>query len=221
MHLLGNESSGWGVPLHQTHILSLCVLFLELSLVLHHARTPSEKYEATKKRKGAIEALKAIAPDNVDPGELKVDELEAALKEAKDVGAGMFEVPDDTAFGERAIKHAEWKLQVARHVHAGGLASDMEEKQTVTGKEDDGLPDPERKEMQEEVAAARAAGEDLQVRALGRAPWSPCHNVLCWAAGPHARDVHPRADRLFQDIQETEGRVGTNQRPGTSALHDM
>ena len=77
-----------------------------------------------------------------------MDELEAALKEAKDVGAGMFEVPDDTAFGERAIKHAEWKLQVARHVHAGGSASDMEEKQTVTGKEDDGVPDPERKEMQ-------------------------------------------------------------------------
>ena len=58
-------------------------------------------YELGKKRKGAIDALKALSPEKVDDHDIDIPMLEAGLKDAARVGASQFKMPGDHGFGTR------------------------------------------------------------------------------------------------------------------------
>ena len=70
-------------------------------------------YELGKKRKGAIDALKALTPDAVDPNEIDIPMLEQCLKEAATVGADQLKMKDDAGFGARMVKRAMARLKAA------------------------------------------------------------------------------------------------------------
>ena len=82
-------------------------------------------YEAAKKRKANVEALKLLTPDSAGPDEIEIDSLVIALREAEMVGTAMLHMPGNPKYGERAVKRATEKLMQAKKVRdagGGGLA---------------------------------------------------------------------------------------------------
>jgi hypothetical protein len=72
------------------------------------------EYEAAKKRKAAIDALKAATPDAAEPHEIVIDDLERAMREAEMSGASQLKMPGDPRYGERSLKKATDKLKAAK-----------------------------------------------------------------------------------------------------------
>ena len=110
-----------------------------------HPRSPV--YELGKKRKGAIDALKALTPDAVDPNEIDIPMLEQCLKEAATVGADQLKMKDDAGFGARMVKRAMARLKAAKAAQRGEAIGPITESDAVP--EEDFSP--EVKQIREEL----------------------------------------------------------------------
>jgi hypothetical protein len=78
------------------------------------------EYEAAKKRKANVEALKLLTPDSAGPDEIEIDSLAIALREAEMVGTAQLRMPGNPKFGERVVKRATEKLVQAKKVRETG-----------------------------------------------------------------------------------------------------
>jgi hypothetical protein len=120
-------------------------------------------YEKGKKRKIAIEALKALTPDAVDPSEINIEQLEQALKDAQAVGADQLRMPGDNVFGARSVKKAVAKLKQAKEVRKGNSPPPITDADLYVP--DEGFFDPKLKQIADEHKAALDEGEDARNRA--------------------------------------------------------
>ena len=118
-------------------------------------------FDAGKRRKGAIDALKALTPDAVDPDEIQIDLLEREIKEAMALGADQLKMPGDNVFGARMVKRANIKLAAAKNVQRGQkgppISDDVEEEPDFS---------PLRKQLQEELEKAQQEGDAAKVKML-------------------------------------------------------
>lgn len=86
-------------------------------------------YDAAKRRKAAVDALKTAAPEASEPNEIDISALELAVREADLVGVPMLHMPGDRTFGHAAMARANAKLRAAkraqgtRPAHAAASAS--------------------------------------------------------------------------------------------------
>lgn len=125
------------------------------------SRGRSPLYEAAKLRKGAIDALKAATPASVHVAEINIEILEVAIAEAEEVKAGELRMPNDPAFGARALKVASLKLKGARRAQSDESdtlpAVDLNDLGEVRGPDEDLAA---QKEFSEERSEAERKGDD-------------------------------------------------------------
>ena len=120
-------------------------------------------YETAKKRKGALEALIAAAPEQADAGEISMPLLEQSIKIAEKVGVAELLMPDDLGAGARALFTAHQKLKLARKVQAAGADASLVALLGLPDVEPPPPPEPDfraKKIYEEEKAVADAAGDD-------------------------------------------------------------
>ena len=122
----------------------------------------SPVFEAAKKRKGIIDALKAMTPAAVDPEEIDIEMLEQALKDAHKVGADKLQMPDDTVFGAREIQRAQMKLKAAKAAQRG----EKDDSHMDSAMPFDEPFNPEMRLLQEELKDAESKGDDNRVKML-------------------------------------------------------
>ena len=120
-------------------------------------------YELGKKRKGAIDALKALSPEKVDDHDIDIPMLEAGLKDAARVGAAQFKMPGDHGFGTRIVLFAEWKLKRAKKVQLGEGGVVSASPPEFNADEDFSQA---AKLIAQELQEAEAAGDDNKVKML-------------------------------------------------------
>jgi len=98
------------------------------------------EYEATKKRKTAIEGLKGATPEATGPEEIDIQMLTIALRESEMAGVSLLKMPGDPHFGAKAVKRATDKLVQAKKVQ-GAKAGISRSRSRLGGPDPADIPD--------------------------------------------------------------------------------
>jgi len=99
------------------------------------------EYEAAKKRKTSVEALKVATPDATGPEEIDIQSLTIALREAEMAGTSQLRMPGDPKAGAKAVKRATDKLIQAKKVQGMKGASLGRSRSRLGGPSADDVPE--------------------------------------------------------------------------------
>ena len=92
------------------------------------------QFDATKKRKASAQALKLLTPETVSAEELKIPDVEQALKEAEMNGLDELMLPGDPKHGKNLIKQVNKRLIEAKNVQNRGTQASAALKRAATRK---------------------------------------------------------------------------------------